>query len=114
MRISRVRGLRAKVMVSIAALGLALGLTGCIGAPVVPPLGVLYTDIDAPLSLVGETGMKRGEASVTAILGLVSTGDGSVKAAAQAGGITRVKHVDYEFTNVIGVYQRYTTVVYGD
>ncbi len=96
------------------ALGLAAGLTGCIGAPVVPPLGLIYTNIDAPLSLAGEVGSRRGESTVISIAGLISTGDGSVKAAAAAGGITRVQRVDYEFFNLIGIYQRYKTVAYGD
>ena len=91
-----------------------LGLSGCVGAPVVPPLGMVYTDIDAPLSLTGETGSRRGEATVIAWLGLVSTGDASVKAAAAAGGITTVKRVDYDFYNFLGIYQRFKTVAYGD
>lgn len=89
-------------------------LPGCIAAPVVPPLGIVYTDIEAPLAPKGEAGSKRGTSTVVSILGLVSTGDASVKAAASSGGISEVKLVDYEFTNVLGVYQRYTTVVYGD
>lgn len=98
----------------LMALAVAFGAMGCIGAPIVPPLGLIYTDIDAPLTLAGKAGSRRGEASVTSILGLVSTGDGSVKAAAAAGGIKQVVRVDYEFYNVLGVYQRYTTVAYGD
>ena len=98
-------------MALAASLLLALG---CVGAPIVPPLGVLYTDIDAPISLRGDFGSKRGEASVTAYLGLISLGDASVRAAARNGGISDVKHVSYEFRNIIGIYQHYTTVVFGD
>jgi hypothetical protein len=100
----------------IALLGCLL-LSGCIAAPVVPPLGVIYTDYDAPLDLVprGNPGAKTGEAHVTSILGLVSWGDGSVRAAANNGGIKDVKLVDYHFKSVVfGVYQRYTTVAHGD
>ena len=103
-----------KLTTAVAALFLAVGSLGCLGAPVVPPLGLLYTDLDAPLSLNGEVGNRRGEASVVAILGLISTGDGSVRAAARNGGISRVERVDYEFYNVLGIYQRYTTVAYGN
>jgi hypothetical protein len=98
----------------VAALLLALGSLGCLGAPIVPPLGLVYTDLDAPLSLNGQVGERRGEASVVAILGLISAGDGSVRAAARNGGISRVERVDYEFFNVLGIYQRYTTVAYGN
>ena len=101
-------------MAIAASLLLVLGGLGCMGAPIVPPLGIVYTNIDAPISLRGDFGSKRGEASVTAYLALFSTGDASVRAAARNGGISNVKHVDYEFRNVIGIYQRYTTVVFGD
>ncbi len=97
-----------------ASLLLVLGGLGCMGAPIVPPLGIAYTKIEAPISLRGDFGSKRGEASVTSYLGLVSTGDASVRAAARNGGISDVKHVDYEFNNVFFFYQRYTTVVFGD
>lgn len=105
-----------KFRIALATLiGATLVLGGCIAAPVVPPVGVLYTDMDAPIgTMQRDASSKRGESSVTAILGMFSTGDGSVAAAAAAGGITRVKGIDYHFTNVIGVYQKYTTVVYGD
>ena len=101
------------VLASLVAATFALG--GCIAAPVVPPIGMVYTDFDAPLGGgPRDIGSKTGTSSVTAILGLFSTGDASVTAAAQAGGIRTVKGVDYQFTNVLGVYQRYTTVVTGD
>jgi len=92
---------------------------GCamVSAPVVPPMGGIYSDVKAPIDIdVDKTsfGSKRGESSVVAILLLVSTGDGSIQAAAKNGGITTVNHVDYEFTSVLGVYQKYTTIVYGD
>ena len=103
-----------KLTTVVAALLLAAGSLGCIGAPIVPPLGLVYTDYDAPLSLNGDVGNRRGEASVVAILGLISTGDGSVRAAARNGNISQVQRVDYEFYNVLGIYQRYTTVAYGN
>ncbi len=100
------------LLVSVATLSL-----GCIAAPVVPPLGLVYTKVDAPLSIgtgEHEPSLKRGESSSRSILFLVATGDASVKAAARAGGITDIKHIDYEYRNVIGIYQRYTTIVYGE
>ena len=103
-----------RLMLFATALGLAVCLAGCVGAPVVPPLGIIYTDINAPLNLRGEMGSRRGEATVTAWFFAISTGDASVKAAAAAGGISNVKHVDYDFYNFLGVYQRFTTVAYGD
>ena len=103
----------------IALLGCLLGgvagsTLGCIAAPVVPPLGMIYTDVHAPLAPRGDVGTRRGSSQVTSILGLISIGDASVKAAAANGNIREVKLVDYEYKNVLGVFQRYTTVVYGD
>jgi len=110
-------GIVTRALAIVSVLIFSTGMVGCIGAPVVPPIGVIYTDMDAPLTLAGggrDVGSKRGESSVTAILGLFSTGDGSVKKAAANGRVTQIKQVDYEFMNVIGIYQKYTTVVYGD
>jgi len=103
----------------IALLGCLLGgvagsTLGCIAAPVVPPLGMIYTDVHAPLAPRGDVGTRRGSSQVTSILGLISIGDASVKAAAANGNIREVKLVDYEYTNVLLIFQRYTTVVYGD
>jgi hypothetical protein len=98
-----------------ASLMLLVGSLGCVAAPVVPPIGLIYSNVDAPITLgPSDTAGRRGEASVKAWFGLVSTGDGSVKAAADNGGITDVKRVDYEFKNVLFFYQRYTTVVHGN
>jgi len=102
-----------KLSLALAAC-VALSVVGCVAAPVVPPLGIVYTDIQAPLAPKGEVGSKRGTSHVTAYLGLFSTGNASVRQAAANGNITEVKLVDYEFKNVLGVYQRYTTVVYGN
>ena len=103
------KNVRALFLCSLLAVS-----TGCIAAPVVPPLGLLYTDFEAPMSITGTPAQRRGESSVTAWLALFSTGDGSVKAAAQAGGISNVTMVDYKFRNILGIYQRYTTIVYGN
>jgi hypothetical protein len=54
-----------------------------------------------------------GSASSIDILGLVAVGDASAKAAADSAGITRVEHMDYEYLNVLGVFQKYATIVYG-
>ena len=81
-----------------------------------PPTGLIYTNIEAPINIgPSQMASKRGKADVITVLGLFAVGDGSVKTAAQNGGISEVTHVDYEYKNVIlGLYQRYTTVVYGN
>ena len=91
-------------------------LTGCISAPVVPPVGIAYTNFQAPLDIdydnTSVTG-KRGIAESVSILGLISTGNASAENAAASAGIDTIEHADYEFFNVLGIYQRYRTVVYG-
>ena len=91
-------------------------LTGCIAAPVIPPLGYVYTNIEAPLDVdydkTDVTG-KKGTAESMSILGLIAIGNASAEEAAANAGIDTIEHADYEFFNVLGVYQRYRTVVYG-
>ncbi len=98
----------------LAALLLAvLFLSGC-ATPL--PMGQLYTEVGFP-SAVGEgsgSGSKVGTAKSMSILGLVATGDASIKAAMAAGGITKIKYVDYNAKNILGLYGEYTTTVYGD
>ncbi len=56
---------------------------------------------------------KIGMATVTSILGFGS-GDATIKAAMKNGNITKIDHVEYESTNVLGVYARLTVIVYGE
>jgi hypothetical protein len=107
---------------SAAALGSMLLLTGALGctafsAPVVPPPGLLYSNTKAPIDIDSDQtqlGAKRGAAVSKTVLGLVSWGDASVREAATSGGLTTIRHVDYEYYNVLGIYSTFTTVVYGD
>ncbi|MBM4084179.1 MAG: hypothetical protein FJ272_05265 [Planctomycetes bacterium] len=81
-----------------------------------PPVAFVYTGVKAPLDIdtanTPVTG-KKGTSSTINVLGVVATGDASIKAAADDGGITRVEHVDYEYFNVLFVFSKFTTIVYG-
>lgn len=94
--------------------------TACAGvyvAPVAPPSGLLFADYSAPLDIDADQskrGNKMGTSSVESILGLVATGDASIAEAARNGGITTIRHVDYQFKNLLGIYSKFTVVVYGD
>ena len=59
------------------------------------------------------TGPKVGRAEAWGIL-VFATGDASISAAAANGGITRIHHVDHETLNILGIYAKYTTIVYGE
>lgn len=108
------------VLLALAASAPLAVLTGCAGyysAPVVPPGGWAYSNISAPIGTDPDTnpvGSKVGTATSTSILGLVAMGDCSVNAAAQAGGLKNVNHVDYEFTNILGVYSTFTVRAHGE
>jgi len=105
-------------MYKLLAVPLVLmGLTGCAGFAFSGqgvPMGFLYAD-----STVGKhatnnnVGKKKGEACATSILGLVTTGDASIRAAADAGGIKDVSAVDHSIKNILGIVATYCTVVSG-
>jgi len=90
-------------------------LAGCFTAPVIPPTGLVYSNYKAPLDpdVQGSSLGKTGKAGAMSILGLVALGDCSTEAAAQDAGISTVTHADYQFFNILGVYQQFTTIVYG-
>ena len=106
---------------SVCALALSVLIsTGCAGyvAPVIPAVALVFTNTKAPLDVdYDETqlGSKTGKASVISVLGLFAWGDASATTAARDGGITTIRHADYEYLSVLfGVYSSFTTVVRGD
>lgn len=96
----------------LAALAL---LGGCLSAPFQPPQGLVGMT-KAPLSTEGNwaVGSKKGTSSSASVLGLYAWGDCSIGAAARNGGLTKVTHVDYEYTNFIGIWQEAAVIVYGE
>ncbi len=80
-----------------------------------PATGFVYTDVQAPLAVTSNEGSSKvGSAQITSILGIVATGDASIQAAAKSAGITKIHHVDYKATNILGIYGEYTVLVYGE
>lgn len=98
----------------VAASLMAVALTGCVIAPVMPPRGLIYTDQKAPLFSGGKPGSKVGKSSAHSILFLVGWGDGGLAKALEDGGISEVRHTDYRVENYLLFYQKYTTIVYGE
>lgn len=94
-----------------------LSLTGCLTAPFVPPAGMAFSQFEAPLDVdfqnTDMAGLKQGKAETISILGLFAFGDASSQAAAQKGGIAKIAHADYEYFNILGVFQKTTVIVYG-
>jgi len=110
-----------RILVAVlVASGVVLCLYGCAGfavAPVVPPVGFLFNNTEAPLDVdMNQTqlGEKKGEASACSVLGLVAWGDASTQAAAKQGGLTQINHLDYKLLNVLGLFTQFTTTAYGE
>lgn len=105
-----------RVVCAGAAVAGASLFSGCLVAPFEPPMGMIFSDVKAPLMVdydKAQVSPKSGRAESVCILGLVTTGDNSIQAAAAQGGIQTIEHVDYQYFNVIGVYQKTTVVVFG-
>lgn len=102
----------------LVALGSSLMLfTGCLSAPFMPPLGGIYSAIDAPLSVDHNRSVvttKKGESSAVCILGMFSFGDVSTQMAAQNGGLKTIQYLDYTYFNVLGIYQKTSVIAHGE
>jgi hypothetical protein len=92
---------------------LSVGLSAC---ATYIPAGVLYTDAKGAVSAAGGeiSYTKIGIAEAKSVFSLVAWGDASIQTAAKNGGITKIKYVDYEVNNVLGIFGKYQTIVYGD
>ena len=104
-----------KIAAIVLVTLLAFGVAGCLSAPFQPPSGVVSVTT-APLSTEGnwDVGTKRGEASSSSVLGLYASGDCSIATAARNGGLKKIYHTDYEYLNVIGIWQKATVIAYGE
>ena len=86
-------------------------VTGC--SAVLTPAATTYP-VDSDVDLTQLSSMRRGESCAKTILYLFGpNGRASVAAAAQAGGLRRVRYVDGRYDNNF-LRQRYCVVAYGD
>ena len=106
-----------KLCASVLLASVAVVLfTGC---AVVSPIsggtqGMLFTQTDAAVAVGSGSGSEKvGTSESTAII-CFATGDSSIQKAMQNGGITKIHHVDAKIFQVLGLYAKYTTVVYGE
>ena len=89
-------------------------LIGCAtmgNAPVMAPITLHEKGPVAAGSATGSAKVGRSEAWGILVF---ATGDASISAAMKNGGITRIHHVDHETFAILGVYAKYTTIVYGE
>ena len=90
-------------------------LHSCAMASYAPTTGFVYQSQKGPGAVTSNSlGHKVGTSQATSILGIAGTGDASIDAAAKAGGIKKISHVDYEVSNILGIYAKHTTIVYGE
>lgn len=98
-----------------ALLFAAVMLSSCAAYVASPLTGFLYTDVKAPLAVTNhDAATKVGTAKAQSILGIVATGDASIEAAARSAGITKIHHVDYQGTSILGIIATFTVYVYGE
>lgn len=117
------------------AMATLLTTTGCgmwsfHQAPVMPPVGFIYTDYKAPLQGKADwtldyhnTEVNPGKVGTSTVhyvsfpfypmLSVSVMDPASVQTAARNGGIKEVEYADYEFMQVLGVYSRFTVIAYG-
>jgi len=96
------------------ALISAVFLTGCTAVAHGPVTAPITIDMKGPVSSGTAAGSSKvGRSEAWGIL-IYATGDASISAAMKNGGITRIHHVDHESMNILGIYAKYTTKVYGE
>ena len=103
-----------------------LSFCGCAAFVATPVIGTLYTGVTAPITydpgakgqpyqILGDV---EGTSSATSILGIIATGDASVKTAYQ-NALKQIPEsddlidvtVDYKGTSFLGLFASYTTIV---
>ncbi len=100
-----------KIGIVAALLAMATVSSGCMSLAS-PAFGLIYTDVQWDGDAEGAIGAKEGKACANSLLGIISTGDASIKAAAQNGGITKVTRVDH-YTRWVVLFGEYCTIVGG-
>ncbi len=102
-----------KKLIVVLLLAVAVGMSGCTYPRGVVMAPIMLDQIGPEAAFDNNVGSSKvGRAQAQGII-LVGSGDASIAAAARNGGITKIHHVDSETFNVLGIYSRYETIVYG-
>jgi hypothetical protein len=106
-----------KLMISAVLACVAVVMfSGCAG---ITPIaggsgGLVFTQTDAAMGVGTANGSDKIGTSESKAIICFATGDSSIQTACKNGGITKIHHVDCKVFSVLGLYARYTTVVYGE
>jgi hypothetical protein len=80
-----------------------------------PVSGFVYTNVKGPFAVTSNSGSSKvGYAEMNSILGWFASGDASISAAAKSAGISKIHHVDYEASSLLGIVAKYKVYVYGE
>ncbi|MEG0795308.1 MAG: TRL-like family protein [Odoribacter sp.] len=106
--------MKRKFLLGGVILAIAALMSSC--AVVQSPVGAwAYVNVKGPVAVTSNSGSSKvGTAECQGILGLVATGDASIQTAAKSAGISRIHHVDYESSSILGIIGKYKVVVYGE
>jgi hypothetical protein len=75
--------------------------------------GVLYHDTTEAVTATGVDGSKMGKSCASNILGIAATGDSSISAAKNRGGVSKVSTVDVSYFRILSLYGKTCTIVHG-
>ena len=98
---------------SLVAVVCAVAFSGCAIASG-PVTAGITVDMKGPVAMGTASGQSKVGISEAWGIIIFASGDASISAAMKNGGITRVHHVDSESMNILGIYAKYTTNVYGE
>ncbi len=102
---------KIRSLVVLALLGALLA--GC-ATGAAPVTGFMFTDVKGPMSAPGNANPSQvGMSSCYSLFGMVAVGDASINAASRNGNISNIHHVDFQTLGIMGVFTKFTTVVYG-
>lgn len=92
----------------------AAALVSCSGLKS-PISGALFLDVKDGMSVTSNSGSSKvGTGLVKGYCGVYAVGDASIQTAAKQAGITKIHHVDYHSTSLVGIINEYTIYVYGN
>lgn len=104
-----------KLIMGAAIAGIGMTMTGCVMVGPCAAVSPLTLDVGTPAPFVDNSVKpeRRGEASATGII-LFTKGDCSISEAMKNGRITKIHHIDYKTSNILGIAGTQTTIVYGE
>ena len=108
-----------KLFAFVALAGLVgAQVTGCAVPNTTHIAGSFFLDVGHEGWVVAHDGKvastKTGMGTQKGILGIVTTGDGSIEAARKAGELTRISHIDYHGSHILGIIGECSTIAYGE